>query len=600
MVYNNDNVAISINGTVNAAVFTSTELKTSTANLSANLLAGNAFVSGTVRAPTLTSNIADGTAPLVVTSKTRVANLNVDYANVSDYGVVKNTTTGTYYPVLSSGVVDGNYQFAGNSGLSYNVATGNLSATLLTGTLTTNSQPYINSVGRLSTLTVGGASQNTVFGSGTITANGLIQSQDLTVSNDGVISGKGNVIFTNTANVTLGAISNLHISGGTSGDFVQTDGAGTLTFNKPKANILTTVNSLVAGSGLQIVTDFTDPSFPAGKFTINQLGPVSLSATDSWASGGSSKNAYTDYTTNTVNTQNISITLSLVNATFAITATDTIVIGGIAITGTNITGLGITGTGGTYTISSTLLNSITGGSGIQTATSNTVSVSLTTTRGSYSTSGTTLTNNQPIPFNITTISGSFPASTVPYWNKNQSFNWAAIATSGATGITGNVTYTPGPVTLTSTGALSGTSTSIDSTVSYTITSSDYRGTGANGAGTRTIPTPVTATVSAATSYTPLFYKITSTSAIPTLTTSDSYLPQAYALGQGATTSSVTTSYLWIATPGTTAHTWGYTFLGSTVTQVPTVAGSTITISGQTYTLYGFAGFSVATQLFTVT
>jgi hypothetical protein len=400
--------------------------------------------------------------------------------------------------------------------------------------------------------------------------------------------------------VTLGSISNLHISGGTSGDFVQTDGAGILSFSKPKANIKTTVNSLVAGSGLEIVTDYSDPLYPAGKFTVNQLGPVSLTSTDSWASGGSSKNAYTDYTTSTVNTQNISIVITLINATFNIQASDTIVIGGISITGTNITGLGITGTGGTYTISSTLLNSITGGSAIQTAVSNTVSLSLTTTRGVYTATGTTLTNNQPIPFNITSISGSFPATTVPYWSKNQSFNWAAVATSGATSITGNVTYTPGSVSLTSVGAISGTSGSIDSTVSYTITSSDYRGTGANGAGTRTIPTPVTATVSAATSYTPLFYKITTTSTPPTLTTSDTYLPQAYATGQGATTSSVTTSYLWIATPGATAHTFGYTFLGSVVGQNPTVAGSAITISGQAYTLYGFSGFNQATLLYTVT
>jgi hypothetical protein len=46
---------------------------------------GNINTSGTVTATRFISNIATGTAPLTVTSTTRVANLNVDYANVSDF-----------------------------------------------------------------------------------------------------------------------------------------------------------------------------------------------------------------------------------------------------------------------------------------------------------------------------------------------------------------------------------------------------------------------------------------------------------------------------------------------------------------------------------
>ena len=47
--------------------------------------AGNIQLTGNVTAPTLISNVATGTAPLTVTSTTRVANLNVAYANVSDF-----------------------------------------------------------------------------------------------------------------------------------------------------------------------------------------------------------------------------------------------------------------------------------------------------------------------------------------------------------------------------------------------------------------------------------------------------------------------------------------------------------------------------------
>jgi hypothetical protein len=604
-IYDSGNVAFSVNGTTNSAVITSIGIVTINANLSANLGAGNAFITGTVRAPTLFANVADGTAPLTINSTTRVANLNVDYANVSDYTVVKNTTTGTYYPVLSSDVTDGNYQFSGNSTLSYNVDTGTLSASKLTGTLTTAAQPNITSTGRLTTVTVGGSSVNTVIDSSGVNANGIVTSIDLKVENPSFAAGSGNVNFIKTANVHLGGIANLHISGGTSGDFVQTDGAGVLTFAKPKANLTTTVTNFVAGSGFEIVTDFTNALYPSGKFTINQLGPVQITASDTWSINGSSvgasKNAYIDYTTTTVNTANISISLTLVNATFAITTNDTITIGGISITGTNITGLGISGSGGTYIISSTLLNSISGGSGIQTVASNSVTVNLTTTRGSYQATGTTLTNVPQVAFSVN-LSGGFPNSSVPFWATSQTFNWDMRPVTG-TVLSGNVTYAPtaggASTSLTSVGATLGVSGSINSLVSYTITTTDYRGTGLNGGGTKTLPT-TTATVPAASSYTPLFYKITTTSTPPTLTISDLYLPQAYALSQGVTTPSVTTSYIWIATPGTTPHNWAITTsLGQG--QIPPAVGPTvITISGQSYNLYGFTNFNQATLLYTVT
>jgi len=588
-------------GGTRIANFTSTGIFAANANLTANLYAGNAFVTGTVRAPTLVANIADGTAPLIITSKTRVNNLNVDYSNVSDYTALKNTNTGTYYPALVSGVTDGNYQFAGNSTLSYNVATGNLSATLLTGTLTTASQPNITSLGRLTNATIGGSSANTFIDSSGVNANGIVTSIDLKVENPSFSSGAGTVNFIKTANVSLGNIANLHISGGTSGDFVQTDGSGVLTFSKPKANITTTVTNLVAGSGFEIVTDFTNTSYPAGKFTINQLGPVAISVTDSWSIGGSSvgtsKNAYIDFTTTTINTANISITINLVNATFDVKATDTIVIGGIAITGTNITGLGITGTGGTYIINSTLLNSISGGSAIQTNASSTVSVNLTTTRGSYIATGTSLTNVQQTPFSVS-LSGGFPSSSVPYWATTQAFNWNMTPVIG-TVVSGNVTYGAG-ISLTSTGATSGSSASINSLVSYTITTTDYRGTGLNGGGTKTLPT-TTATVAAATSYTPLFYRTTTSSTLgAAFSTSDSYLSKAYALGDGADSPSATSSYLWMATPGSTSHTWGFVTFGSQAIKTPDVGPTAITISGQSYNLYGFTNFNASTKLYTVT
>lgn len=114
-------------------------------------------VNSTITANAFTSNIATGTAPLIVSSTTRVANLNVSYANVSDYGAVTTQTTGTFYPVLVNGNTTANYAHASNANLSFNVATGNLISTLYTGTLTTAIQPNITSIGTLSGLTVTGA-----------------------------------------------------------------------------------------------------------------------------------------------------------------------------------------------------------------------------------------------------------------------------------------------------------------------------------------------------------------------------------------------------------------------------------------------------------
>lgn len=362
------------------------------------------------------------------------------------------------------------------------------------------------------------------------------------------------------------------------------------------ACVVSNVSNIVAGSTLEIVSDYTDTNYPAGVFTINQLGPVSITLTNEWSSGGTTKNAYTNYLNGIINTQNVSVTFGIANATFDVKSTDTITIGGATITGANIVALGISGTGGTYTIPSGYFNSTP-----QTQASDAVSVNLTTTRGVYAATGTTLLNNQPIPFNITAFSGSFPSSSVPYWNLNQTFSWTATKTSGATTISGNLTYANamGSVSgsLTSTGETSGTSGSLDSTLSYSISSSDYIGSGAYGAGTRQMTSTVTGVVSAATKYYPLFWKTTSNSTIPTFTTTDSHNSNNYATGQGANTTTTASNYTWLATPNTTSHTFKHVFLGSDIVDVPDVTGTT-TIEGQTYSVWGFTNFSQVTTIVT--
>ena len=129
---------------------------TKSITLTGNVAGANLYASTSVVSPVLISNVAIGTAPLTVTSTTRVANLSVAYANVSDYSVTTTQTTGTFYPTFVNANTTGNLSLSSNANLSFNAATGRLTATQLGGTLTTAAQPNITSVGTLGSLAVTG------------------------------------------------------------------------------------------------------------------------------------------------------------------------------------------------------------------------------------------------------------------------------------------------------------------------------------------------------------------------------------------------------------------------------------------------------------
>ena len=171
---------------------------------------------------------------------------------LASFGSNTITTTGN----VQVGNIIGNGQAL--TGLNGANVTGTVpSATTATtaGTVTTAAQPNITSVGTLSSLTVSGnissgnanlgnlVVANFFQGNGSlltgITANTANTVTDATQSN---ITGLGNLIgltvsnssgvvnFSNTANVTLGSVSNLHIAGGTANYVLSTDGAGNLSW----------------------------------------------------------------------------------------------------------------------------------------------------------------------------------------------------------------------------------------------------------------------------------------------------------------------------------------------------------------------------------
>jgi hypothetical protein len=104
---------------------------TVTNGTSGNIISKTINATSSFTGPVFISNTATGTAPLTVSSTTRVANLNVSYANVSDFEVVTTSNSGTFYPVFVSGNTTANYALASNANIAVNAATGNLSATIL-------------------------------------------------------------------------------------------------------------------------------------------------------------------------------------------------------------------------------------------------------------------------------------------------------------------------------------------------------------------------------------------------------------------------------------------------------------------------------------
>lgn len=172
-------------------------IATGTANITGNIAGGNVYAnSGTIRANLLTGTITTSAQPNI-TSVGTLTSLNVNgtvtaVAFTANTGVF--TGNGSGLTQLTGANVSGEVSFAAtaNAVAGANVS-GQVSNALVAGTVYTAAQPNITSVGTLSGLT-----------------------------STGVIN------FTGTSNVSLGSVSNLKITGGTSGYFLQTDGAGNL------------------------------------------------------------------------------------------------------------------------------------------------------------------------------------------------------------------------------------------------------------------------------------------------------------------------------------------------------------------------------------
>jgi hypothetical protein len=174
---------------------------------------GNLLTINNVQASVLVSNVATGTAPLIVTSTTKVANLSVETANTATFA---NTATNANVAITVSNAAQPNITSVGNL-TSLNVTgnilvggRGNVTGNLTVGNLDTN----------------GTIVATTMSTTGNSTVNGVLQ-----VGVAGSLKVLGNVNTSSSSNVFLGNVENIHISGGVNGYLLSTDGAGNLTWS---------------------------------------------------------------------------------------------------------------------------------------------------------------------------------------------------------------------------------------------------------------------------------------------------------------------------------------------------------------------------------
>ena len=172
----------------------------------------------------------------------------------NDNGVFGGSAGMTYNKYSNAVSLNGNFTVKGltanNTSIYGNAnVSGNVTATFFTGNgayltginpdtanyVTQPNQSNITSLGTLTSLSVAGniltnqyISAANIQSSGTANVGILNTSGNATIN--GALIANGRVNMSNSSNISLGSVANLHISGGLNGYFLQTDGLGNLTW----------------------------------------------------------------------------------------------------------------------------------------------------------------------------------------------------------------------------------------------------------------------------------------------------------------------------------------------------------------------------------
>ena len=285
---------------------------------------GNVSGGNITTAGRLVSSIATGTAPLTITSTTRVANLNVDYANVSDFISVAAGTGNNF--IIFANAATGNITELTSTGLIANLSNNSITATTFVGalsgaatsattagTVTTAAQGNITSVGTLTGLTIGNATANAVFGNGTI------------VLNSGLITGNGSGLTAlNASNISSGTLAQARLANAsvTLGSTALTLGATVTTVAGLTSVTSTTFVGALTGAASSATTAGTVTTAAQPNITsVGTLSGLTVTATITGSVSGSAGTAGSATTAGTVTTAaqpNItSVSTSFTSLTFA-------------------------------------------------------------------------------------------------------------------------------------------------------------------------------------------------------------------------------------------------------------------------------------------
>jgi hypothetical protein len=226
------------------ADFTYNNIGTKLLTVNGNITTANLNVSNTVTASRLISNVSTGTAPLTVSSTTKVANLNVDL--LDGYDTATTSTANTIAVRDTNASLTANIFIGSGASLTSipgaNV-TGQVANALVAGTVYTNAQPNITSVGTLTSLNVTGniTSGNANLGNA-VTANYFLGNGSLL---SGLPSGSG--VANGTSNIAIPvANGNVNVSvNGSPNIFVVSASGASVAGNLTTTNITTGANTTV-------------------------------------------------------------------------------------------------------------------------------------------------------------------------------------------------------------------------------------------------------------------------------------------------------------------------------------------------------------------
>jgi hypothetical protein len=328
---------------------------------------------------------------------------------------------------------DGN-AFGGNTGFTFNKTTGIFASPFLAG----NGNGLSNIQGANVSGAVSSATSATTAGTVTTAAQSNITSIGTLTG----LTSNGIVNFANTSNVTLGSIANLHISGGTNGYVLQTNGSGGLTWTAQTGG---SGNGTPGGANTEVQYNDAGTFGASAGFTFNN-------------------------TTNTLSATNIT-------ATANITGGNLTTGGSLSVTGN--ANIGNIGTAGVVTATGNVRGGNINTGGLVSATGNVIGGNLVT-GGALSVTGNANVGNIGAAAGVfTTVTGSLTTAAQP--------NITSLGTLTSVSVSGNANIgnigTAGIIT--ATGNITGGNIITSGNVSATgnVTAANFIG---SGSGTPTV------------------------------------------------------------------------------------------------------------------